>query len=61
LVKPGVKLNNSTTLEEFIQAYDVLLPSEKLDMDKLFNLTDLSKYDERDGCEVRPTQYMATK
>jgi hypothetical protein len=49
----GVKLNISTTSEEFIQAYDVLPPREKLGMDKIFNLTDLSKYEEG-GCQVPP-------
>jgi hypothetical protein len=56
----GVKLNISTTSEEFIQSCDVLPPSEKLGMDKLFNLTDLTKYEEGDICRVSLTQYTAT-
>ena len=48
----GVKLNISATLEEFIQGYDVLSPSEKLGMDKPFNLANLSNYKEGGGCKV---------
>jgi hypothetical protein len=30
-------------------------------MDKLFNLANLSKYEEGDGCKVSTIQYMAMK
>jgi hypothetical protein len=60
-VKPTGKLNISTVFEEFVQAYDVLPPSEKQGIDKFFSLTDLSKCETVDGCKVPPTQYMATK